>query len=107
MATGSATWTGATDLDWNIDTNWTPNQHPVGGDTATFDGNEAAGLPKNNLPAAGEINFVFTGVYDIVLGNLLAGATVGTVLMNNAATTIYPDTRFWYGHYNRRFTLLR
>ncbi len=90
MATGSATWNGATDLDWNVDANWTPAQHPIGGDTATFDGNEAAGIPTSNLPAAGEINFVFTGVYSEDLDDFLNGATVGTVLINNAATIIDP-----------------
>jgi len=91
MATGSATWNGATDLDWNVDTNWTPAQHPVDGDTATFDGNEAAGLPTSNLPSVDPVNYVFTGVYDLSMSALVDGAGILDILVNNASTAINPS----------------
>lgn len=101
-ATGSATWDGSTDGDWNVDTNWTPEQHPADGDTATFDGGDGGSYPSSNEPAAGTIHFVFTAGYimtggaatieDDILGN--AGAAIGNITVNHADAAIVPGANF-------------
>ena len=87
-ATGSATWNGVTNTDWETDTNWTPAQHPADTHTATFDGTVGEGLPDTNLPAAGTISFAVTGTHTLTLAALLDGAAIGTVLVNDAAADI-------------------
>ena len=88
MDIGSAVWNGSTNLDWNEDTNWTPNQHPENGHVATFLGTEAGGLPTSNLPTTGTINFWFAAAYDIYLGEIMNGASVGIVTINHPDAVI-------------------
>jgi len=93
MAAG--TWTNATENgDWSNAGNWSGVAAPGNGETATFDGSEAArGLPDgtDNEPSAGAINIVIAEAITANLeGNLFhgKGATIGAVTVNHASANI-------------------
>lgn len=89
------TWSGATDTNWNVNTNWVGNALPVSNDTVIFGAPGVGGLTLNNnrTSAAFTLNgFLFTdaaGAYVIGDGTNTANAGSTFVLGAPAATAFY------------------
>lgn len=54
------TWSGGTDVDWNVSTNWTGGSVPVTSDTVTFGAPGVGGLTLNNNLTSG--SFTLNGI---------------------------------------------
>ena len=88
LTTLGLTWTGATDNNWAVGTNWENDDAPVAGDNLIFTG--AGNAPTNNNYAAntnfGTIIFDETSGSNVIGGNDLVIDDNG-VIRNNAETT--------------------
>jgi hypothetical protein len=86
--TTTTTWTGATDSDWNVDTNWTNNQ-PTATTTANVPVNGDPDTPTVSTPAevACEVNLSGNKQLNVIAGGSLNVSTAGAGTISAPAGT--------------------
>lgn len=81
------TWSGGTDVDWNVSTNWTGGSLPVSSDTVTFGAPGVGGLTLNNNLTSG----TFT------LNGILFTEAAGAYVIGNGTNTPNAGNTFVLG----------
>jgi LPXTG-motif cell wall-anchored protein len=86
-AAGTATWTGATDGNWNVATNWQANTLPSNGDALVFPNAAANHTMTNNLAGSWD-SIDFQGTAFNISGNTVS---VANGITSSATNTIDAD----------------